>query len=112
MDEMVATDRKCVTVTAHLPDTKVRIGNLDSGRNRSGTSMDAVEAIGVHVIWEPGGATDSGHYHYLVLVYSFLFTNYRECPLQGRQHGEISASRAPPDLLVALEILECVFCHG
>mgnify|MGYP003463764720 CR=1 FL=1 len=50
MDEVVSTDSESITITTGLPYGKVRICDLDTCRNSSGTSVDTVEAISIHII--------------------------------------------------------------
>ena len=50
MDEVVSTDSESITITTGLSYGKVRICDLDTCRNSSGTSVDTVEAISIHII--------------------------------------------------------------
>src|SRR6266850_1630224 len=50
VNEMVAADRKRVTVPGYDPDTQLRIRTLDSSGHRRRATMNRVEAVGVHVV--------------------------------------------------------------
>ena len=109
--EMVAANGEGVAVSAGLPDGKVRIGNLHAGGKRGGTAVYAVEAVGIHIIWKTGRASDSGNHHVAFLFISQLCAHFRQSSLEGCQNGMVAATRAPAYLLVALEILCSECCH-
>ena len=52
VDEMVSADGEGVAVAAGLPHGQGRIGHLDTCGDGRCTAVDAVEPVGVHVIWK------------------------------------------------------------
>ncbi len=109
---MVASDCKSITVTACLPYSQVRIGHLYTSGYGCGTSVYAVEAISIHIIRKPGGASDSRYYDVSLLAVAQSFRHIRKGTLQSRKHSVVTAARAPSHLLVTLEFLECISWHN
>src|SRR5262249_40669749 len=64
-------------------------------------AVDGVKAIGVHVVREPARAADPGDEDDVLLGDAEVGHRL----LHGAQDGVVTASRAPPDVLVGLEIL-------
>jgi hypothetical protein len=52
MDEMVAADGETVTVARDLPYGHLGISHLEACGDGCRTSVDGVEAIGVHIVGE------------------------------------------------------------
>ena len=52
VNEVVSTNCKCLTVSASLPNGKSGISHFDSRGNGGSTSVDTVESVSVHIIWE------------------------------------------------------------
>ena len=63
VDEVVAADRQRVPVAGHDPDVELRLRGREPGRDRGRAPVDAVEAVGVHVIREPAAAADARDEH-------------------------------------------------
>ena len=59
MDKVVAADGESVAVAAHLPYSEFRIGNLATGGNGSGTSVNGVHAVGIHIVGQTAGTADT-----------------------------------------------------
>ena len=59
MDEVVTTDGKSVTVSAHLPYGEFRIGYLTTGGDGCGAPVDGVHTIRIHIVGQTAGATDT-----------------------------------------------------
>ena len=112
VDEVVASDGKRVTIATSLPDGQGWVGHLDACADGGSPSMDAVEAVGVHVVWKAGGASDAGDYHIALLLIAQSLANLGKGSGEGCEHRVISASRTPACELVALEILCCKYCHS
>jgi hypothetical protein len=101
MEKMIAADAQPVAVTGDDPDGQIGTGDLDPGGKGRRTPVNAVETVGVQVVGKPAGTADPGDKHELL-----------PGDAQGGQDlldlGEnavIAASRAPANVLVALEIL-------
>src|SRR6185369_3237105 len=73
------------------PYRKLGIGELDAGGDRKRAPVDAVEAVGVHVIREAARASDS-RYEYELLPRN---SQARQKALNGGEHGVVRASRTP-----------------
>ena len=58
VDQVVAADREGVAVAAHHPDREVRAREREPGGERGRAAVDAVDAVGVHVVGEAAGAAD------------------------------------------------------
>ena len=63
VDEVVAADRQPVAVTGDDPHVEVGPGHGDTGGDGRRTTVDAVDAVGVHVVREPAGAADAADEH-------------------------------------------------
>ena len=57
---MVSSNRKSVAVTTEHEDVQVGAGEGNSGSKRKGTTVNEVDAVGVHEVWESRRATDAG----------------------------------------------------
>src|SRR5207342_993729 len=65
------------------------------------TPVDRVQAVGVHVVRQPGGAPDARHEHHLL----GLDVELGQQELDGGEDAVVTAPRTPADLLVGLEVL-------
>ena len=101
VDQVVAADREPVAVAGDDPHVEVRTGDRDPGRDRRRAAVDAVHAVGVHVIREPARAADAADEH-LVLG---LAAELRHEELQRGEHRVVPATGTPADLLVRREVL-------
>ena len=59
MDPVTGADRGAVTVARDDKYVDVGACQFQSSRDRKRTAMDAVEPIGIHVVGEATGATDT-----------------------------------------------------
>ncbi len=50
MDEVVAANGESVAVAGHLPYGQIRIGYLATGGNGSGTSVNGVHPVRIHIV--------------------------------------------------------------
>ena len=112
VDEMVASDSQGIAVTAGLPYGKPGIGHLYACRNCCCPSVDAVEAVGIHIVGQTRRAAYTRNHHIALLVVVQGLTHLGESPLKSREHCVVAATGAPPHLLIALEILKCKICHN
>ena len=101
VDEVVTTDGGAVTVASDHPHTQFRVGQLHASGASGGTTVDAVEAVGVHIIREARGASDAGHHHDVFLLNAQL----GKYVLHGLQDGMVTAARAPFHHLITCKIL-------
>ncbi len=100
VQQVIAADRQHVAVAADHPHVEIGPSQGQPGGDGWRSAVDAVHAIGVHVVREPGGTPDAGHEH-------GVFTADAEFGHQELDGGEdrvVTASRTPPDLLVARPI--------
>lgn len=72
MDEVVATDGHRVTVAHVHPHRKGGVGELHAGSDGTGTSVDAVETIGVNIIRYARRASDTRHHADVLLLVTCL----------------------------------------
>ena len=113
MDHVVAADRQPVAVAGDHPDIELGARDLEPRRDRRRAAVDRVEAVGVHVVREPARAADAADEHGVLA----LDADLRERALHGREDRVVAAARAPPHVLVGLEVLlgqldlDC-FGHG
>ena len=98
---MIAANTQAIAVTGDHPHGQFRIGQANAGSNRGCPAMDTVNAIGVHVIREATGTTNSGDKHKLFP----RDAQFRQYPLDGCQNGIIAASRTPAHFLVGSKIV-------
>ena len=59
MDEVVPPDSEAITISGSDPDAEVWTGSLHPRSDRCCTTMDRMEAIGIHVVGQAGGASDT-----------------------------------------------------
>jgi len=57
---VVAADGEEVAISRDEPDLEIGFGEFDAGGEGGGAAVDGVEAVGVHVVGEAGGAADTG----------------------------------------------------
>src|SRR5438270_3734300 len=103
MVQVVAADRQGVAVTGDDPDREVFAGGGQAGGQCRGAPVNAVHAVGVHVVRESARAADPGHEHDLVRRDPELGHEL----LNRRQHRVVAATGAPAGLLVGLKITLC-----
>ena len=101
VDQVVSADTEAVAVAGDHPDAQVGIGQLDAGGHGGSPAVDGMKAVGIHIVGEPAGTTDTGDEYYLLLGMPQL----REGFLHLCQDGIIAAARAPAYDLVRDEIL-------
>ena len=63
VDEVVAADRQHVAVAADDPHVRSGRASATPVRDRGRAAVDAVHAVGVHVVRQPGRAPDAGDEH-------------------------------------------------
>ena len=73
--------------------------------------MNAVETIGIHIIWKAGRATDTRYNNISFLAVSQNFRHIRKCSLKSGKNTMVTAAGAPSYFLVAFEFLECISWH-
>ena len=101
VDQVVAADRQGVAVAGHDPDREVGARQREPGGERRRAAVDAVDAVGVHVVGEAARAADPGDED----------DSLRRQPQLGQElldRGEdrvVAAARAPARLLVGGEVL-------
>jgi hypothetical protein len=101
MQEVIAADRQRIAVAGDDPDLQIRTRQLQSGGDGRGTAVNAVEAVGVHVVREPAGAADAGDEHRVLRTDAEV--GHHE--LERGEHRVVTATGTPPDLLVGREVL-------
>ena len=73
MHQVIPTDGKPVTVAGDDPDRQIRIHRLEARGNRGRTTVNRVDTVGVHVVWEPTGTADAGDKHDILAAYPDLW---------------------------------------
>src|SRR6266536_1696186 len=101
MDQMVPSNGQRVAVTRDDPHREVRPRRRQPAGDRGSPPVDAVDTVRVHVVHEPARASDPRDEHDLLRRDPEL----REKPLDGGKDRVVAASRAPPNFLVAGEVL-------
>jgi hypothetical protein len=101
VDEVIAADRQAVAVARHEPNGKLRPHSLDAGRDRRRAPVDAVDAVGLHVIRKPTRAADAADEHDLLARNA----EARHDALDLGQDRVVTATRAPADFLIRHEVL-------
>ena len=101
VDQVVAADRERVAVAGDDPHREVLARGGQAGRNRGGTPVDRVHAVGVEVVREAAGAADAGDEHDVLAAQPEVGQE----GLHGLEHGVVTAPGAPADLLVGREVL-------
>ena len=96
MDQVIAADREHVAVTADHPHVQIGPRHRQTGGDRRRSAVDAVHAVGVHVVREPGSAADARDEHRVVR----FGTEARHQHPHRREDGVVAAARAPAHLLV------------
>src|SRR5207247_4425214 len=87
------------------PDREIRPRDLQPAGNCRRTSVDAVEAIGVHIVGKPAGTTDARNENDIMS----RDIEVRHHPLYLCEDGVITATRTPSYILIRLKILRSVF---
>ena len=77
------------------------LATFTPGGDGVGPAVDAVEAVGVHVVREAAGAADARDHHHVLLGHADL----RQHGLHAVDDRVVAAARAPADFLVGLEVL-------
>ena len=106
MYEVVAANGEAVAVARNLPYGHVGISHLIACRHSGSTSMDSVEAVGIHVVRQ---------------TRTTAYTRYHGCAVgrdaesghglvEGVEYGVVTATGAPAHGLVTLKIGRGKFC--
>ena len=95
MDQVVAADRQRVAVAGDDPHVEVGTGERHAGGDRRRAAVDAVQAVRVHVVREPGGAPDAGDEHE-VLRASRRARAGAAAPRRGWSSRRTPGTTAPP----------------
>ena len=101
VDEVVAADGQGVAVAGDDPDVEVGPGHGQAGGQGRGPAVDGVDAVGVHVVGEAGGAADAGDEDHVLPRDAELGHEH----LDGGEDGVVAAAGAPADLLVGGPVL-------
>ncbi len=101
VDEMVTADGQGIAIAGHHPHRQLGPRQLQAAGNSRRASVDAVHAVGFHVVRKPAGAADAGD-EGEVLARN---TEGGHQLLHLRQHGVVAAAGAPAHVLVRLEVL-------
>ena len=99
--QVVAADRQRVAVARDHPHRQVGPAGFESGGHRRRPTMNRVDAVGVHVVRKPAGATDAGDE-------DDLFgrdAERRQDLLHLGQDRIVPAARAPTNFLIAGKVL-------
>jgi hypothetical protein len=101
MQQMIAADAQSIAVSRNDPHLQVGPAALQSRGERRRPAMDAVHAVGVHVIGKATRAADARNEHDVLTRNA----ERRHHLLHLRKNRIVAATRAPAHILVAREIL-------
>ena len=101
MDEVVTTDSEAITVTRSDPYTEVGASGLKTSCDSCSTTVDRVEAVGVHIVGQTRGAPDTRDDSCLL----GRDTHLGHRLLESSQDTMVTTARTPAYVLVALEAL-------
>ena len=101
MDEVVAADRQTVAVARDDPHIEVGPSDSETGGDGRGTTVNAMHAVGVHVVREPAAAADPADEHRVLRGDAEVGHEL----LHGQQDAVVTTTRAPTHLLVAGPVL-------
>ena len=99
--QVIPPNGKTVTIAGDHPDTELRPGQLEACGDSRCPAVDAVYAVGVHVIGEAAGAADAGDENQVLTRNPDL----RQHLLHLRQNGVVATTWTPAHILVGDEIL-------
>ena len=91
VDPVAGADAAAVAVAGIDEHVQVGASHLDALRDGQGAAVNAVEAIGLHVVREAAGTADARHEHGLLRAQVFIPAQ----PLDGGQDGVVAAAGAP-----------------
>ena len=101
MQDVIAANAEAVPVTGDDPDLNLGARGLEAGGDCGRAAVDAVEAVGVHVVGEAAAAADAGD-EYNVL-FGYIEVGHELLGLG--EDGVVAAAGAPADFLVGDEVL-------
>src|SRR5574344_2594903 len=107
MNEVVTADGKTVTVATDLPDAEVWVSHFRTSSNSCSTTVDGLHGIGVYVIGQTAGATDTRYDCHVVGCNTHFCHGFME-----RRQEEMVAATRTPTWLSLLIVLECIFTHN
>ena len=105
MDEVVAAYGEAVAVAGYLPHGHLGVGNLEAGGDGCRTSVDGVEAVGVHVVGQARAAADAGDDGGAVRGHA----EGGHGLVEGVENGVVAASGTPAHAL-SVFIVGCCVC--
>ena len=107
VDQVVAADGESVAVAGDDPNVQVRVGDGQPRCQGGRAAVDAVNAVGVHIIGEAAGTANARNKDNLL----FGHAQFRHHPLHLGQNRIIAAARTPAHSLVRDKILagQCDF---
>src|SRR5262249_10517277 len=100
VNKVIAADRQGVPIAGDYPPRQLRIRYLDAGGDRRGPAMNAMKAIGIHVVREAAGAADARYEDHVLAFDAELGHHF----LHLREDGVIAAAGTPADLLIGDKI--------
>ncbi len=101
MKQVVAADRERVPVASDHPDAQIGVDRFQARGQRRRPTVDAVDAVGVHVIGEAARAADPRNEDDVF----FWNPNIWEHLLHLGEDGVIATPGTPADFLVGYEVL-------
>src|SRR3989454_2212974 len=101
VEHVVAADRQPVAVPRHDEHLEIRACQPEPGGDGRGAAVDGVEPVGVHVVRKPARAADPRDEDDVLL----RDAEVRHRLLHRGEDRVVPAARAPPDVLVGLEVL-------
>ena len=102
---VVAANGEAVAVAGDDPDLQVWIGDLQAGGQSGRSTVDAVDAVGVHIVGKSAGAANAGDEDHILFKRILVCQN----TLQLGQDGVIAAAGAPAHHLIRNKVFAGIF---
>jgi hypothetical protein len=93
---MITTDTQCIAITSNHPDIQFGPRGLDTCGNRWRTPMNGMNPIGIHVVWETTGTSNSGDKHCVFSWHIYRWQDFFDL----RENRVVPATRAPTNFLI------------
>ena len=100
MDKVITTNSQTITITRHLPYAELGVTSLDSCGNRTTSTVDGVEAVGVQIVRHAARAADTGDDNGLMGRYTHLSHGLLQCHTDSM----VTTARAKLYILIAFKL--------
>ena len=100
VDEMVSSDSEAVAVAGHLPNGQFGMACLHAGSDRTATTLNGIETVGIEIVRHSAGTTNTGDDCHLVGRDSYLRHGF----LKRHADSVVAATRAETYILIGFEL--------